>query len=240
MSLITVTTMGRFGNQLFQYAFARAYAEKHGFDFQCDPWLGSELFKGSQDKRITKRLPRKSEIDLIDGESNFEFYGYAQCQKCMIYTREQVRKWFEFKDGYSHRLSKTYPPDEILGHRRVGDYLGYGYPVVSEASYRNACQKFGHDPAKLKMITEENPTKHPDFTGPISFVPDFYRLMNASILLRGNSCFSWWAGTLGDGKIYSPVIDNLVGGREHDVEFVEGNHPKFANLGFITDLHLKQ
>jgi hypothetical protein len=30
----------------------------------------------------------------------------------------------------------------------------------------------------------------------------------------------------------------LEGGKEHDVPFVCGNHPKFANLAGITDLSL--
>jgi hypothetical protein len=45
---------------------------------------------------------------------------------------------------------------------------------------------------------------------------------------------------LSDCDVYSPLIGSLSGGREQDCPFVKGNHPKFANLHFLTDLHLKE
>ena len=38
--------VGRFGNQLFQYAGTRLYAEKHGFDWAFPDWDGNRLFTG--------------------------------------------------------------------------------------------------------------------------------------------------------------------------------------------------
>lgn len=37
---------GRFGNQLFQYAFARALAEKYGAELQTSDWIGPQIFIG--------------------------------------------------------------------------------------------------------------------------------------------------------------------------------------------------
>lgn len=43
---------GRFGNQVFQYAFGRLYAARHGLRYQAPQWAGSELF-GHNDPPIT-------------------------------------------------------------------------------------------------------------------------------------------------------------------------------------------
>lgn len=36
--------IGRFGNQLFQYAGSRLYAELHGFNWVFPPWIGNRIF----------------------------------------------------------------------------------------------------------------------------------------------------------------------------------------------------
>ena len=48
--------LGRFGNQLFQYAFLRICAEKSGARVECPPWIGQTLF-GHKDATISQQLP---------------------------------------------------------------------------------------------------------------------------------------------------------------------------------------
>lgn len=240
MNVITANFLGRFGNQAMQYTFARAYAEKHGCEFQCEPWIGQRVFQ-LDDKSIEKRLPRYSELDLKDGQVNINFYGYAQNQRCMIYTREQAQNWFKIRPEIEEALKRWRPEDDsVIAHRRAGDYLGYGYVQVSKKSYHDACQKFGLDVLALRFVSDESPGHHLDFPDELSFLPDFYRLMKAPTLLRGNSSFSWFAALLSNAEIYSPVIEGLAGGKEHDCDFVPGNHPRFCNLAFVTDLHVKE
>lgn len=216
--------VGRFGNALFIYAHARALAEQTGRELRTPYWIGCRIF----------------EIDdpLTDAKPNL--HGYFQSQADIIYSREDCRRWFKFRPEIAELLAKI-PVPSIAAHRRVGDYPGSGYPVVSEQSYLKAHEKLFHPSAKIEFITEENPHVHPYFSWLAPFLPDFYRLMCAPFLYRGNSSFSWWAATLGDGIVYSPVIDGLEGGREHDdVEFVLGNHPRLANLDFTTELYLRE
>ncbi len=165
-------------------------------------------------------------------------HGYGQDQDSLIYTRRQVKEWFKLKPEIKDRLEaiKFLESDPIIAHRRVGDYEKLGYVVVSEKSYRDAYHQFEFEPTPLVFVTEENPTL---VSGLPDFLPDFWRMMQAKVLFRGNSSFSWWAATLSDARVFSPVIDGLPGG-EQDCEFVEGNWPKFANLSFLTDLHLKE
>jgi hypothetical protein len=239
MPVVTVSLLGRLGNNLFSYAYARAYAERHGFEFQCDPWIGQKIFQINDTPVHEKNraMARRTELDVRDGESNIEFRTYAQSQAAMIYTRTQARAWFRFREEHQYLMP---PPDDLLAHHRVGDMQGYGYPQIRRASYLTACEKFGFDPKLLRFVTEEHPTDVPGLTKMgLGFLPDFYRLANARILFRANSSFSFWASIIGKAeRVFSPVIRGLEGGREHDVNFIEGLWPRLADLDGVTDLHL--
>lgn len=162
----------------------------------------------------------------------------------MIYTKRQAQAWLklrpEIETACAHAvLSSLARSGAIVCHRRVGDYIGYGYTVVSHRSYERACSEFGLDLEQAVFLSEEHPISHaghlPD---DLAFMPDFYRMMTARTLLRANSSFSWLAALLGDGLVLSPIVDGLEGGKEHDCAFVAGNWPRFCNLEFVSDLHV--
>lgn len=245
--VVIVRTLGRFGNQVIQYLFARAYAESVGAEFRTDPWDGEKVFD-LNDKRVGTDCPpltRRSELDYLPGETNIEFVGYAQNERAMLYTKAQVKAWLKPKFSEEeifdvhHRFG-----DNIIAHRRIGDYIGYGYPVVSQASINCGLMKFGFDPRSCWTCTEEMPTMWISRPCPLPqelwFLQDFYRMVRAKVLFRGNSTFSWLAGCLNEGRVFSPVIDGLKGGVEHDVEYVEGNWPRLANLDYTREMRIKE
>lgn len=227
MKTVYAHLIGRFGNQLFCYAHGRAWAQRHGYQLITDAWIGEKIFQIEPTWRIH---PEKCDRVLS---------GYFQNQDDIRYTRKDVREWFKFREPYME-VARQCSPDELLAHRRVGDYPGYGFVVVSKKSYTDAAKQFGYDPEKLRFITEENPTQWNGFGGDLAFLPDFIRLMRARVLFRGNSTFSWWAATLGTAEVYSPVVKGLAGGREQDCEFVAGNWPQMANLDFLSDLYIPE
>ena len=62
--------LGRFGNQMFQYAFLRICAEKSGSRIECPFWIGQTLF-GHKDASISQQLPPA--IERCDvGENLFD------------------------------------------------------------------------------------------------------------------------------------------------------------------------
>jgi hypothetical protein len=70
LTMSSIGKFGRFGNQLFQYAFLRICAERMGARIECPPWVGQALF-GHQDAMISQRLPpaiecRGEEASLFD------------------------------------------------------------------------------------------------------------------------------------------------------------------------------
>jgi hypothetical protein len=53
VSMSALGRMGRFGNQVFQYAFLRICAAVAGAEYQCPPWIGQRLF-GHDDPPLTE------------------------------------------------------------------------------------------------------------------------------------------------------------------------------------------
>ena len=70
LTMSSLGQLGRFGNQIFQYAFLRICAQKSGVTVECPPWIGQTLF-GYDDAPISKRLPPAIECRDF-GESLFE------------------------------------------------------------------------------------------------------------------------------------------------------------------------
>jgi hypothetical protein len=61
LTMSSIGQLGRFANQLFQYAFLRICAEQSGARVECPAWIGQTLF-GHQDAPISQRLPPAIEI----------------------------------------------------------------------------------------------------------------------------------------------------------------------------------
>ena len=233
------------GNATMAYLFARAHAERIGAELVMEPWIGDKIWRLPDTRRPTDQenaFPLRSEMDLAPDETNVVIRAYAQSQEAMIYTKRQAQEWLSFRYSTMEILNDPAAAvlshrDEIVAHRRVGDFRGPGslWPVISEKSYRDAAPML-----QLSFVTQENPTPHGDLPAEISFLPDFYRLAAARFLLRGNSSFSWVAALLGSADIWSPRIDGLAPGIEHDgVRFERGNHCKLGNFGLCSDLHVE-
>jgi FkbM family methyltransferase len=91
-STITMSTlgkMGRFGNQIFEYAFLKIYAEQHNLNVETPSWIGQYLF-GHKDPPISQQLPKfKERIDRVELSlsrvlnsptplKNVDLWGYFQ------------------------------------------------------------------------------------------------------------------------------------------------------------------
>jgi hypothetical protein len=243
MKKMFVPMIGRLGNLLFIYAYARAYAEQNGYSLCIPPWVGERVFNIPE----ADRTPSHS-CDIVCCEN------YRQSQDDLIYTRQQVKSWLQFRPEILtqlHQLDQS-QPEIILNVREGDDYSGFAR--VSRESYINACRKFGFDPEKAAWETDTQATRMPQFTvfagnewgsglGTSAVgIPSFYRLMKAKVLFRANSTFSWWAATLSDGRIFSPVVEGLSGSPRVTCDnFVEGNWPAMTpGAGTNTDLHLKE
>ncbi|MBD2177888.1 alpha-1,2-fucosyltransferase [Pseudanabaena sp. FACHB-1998] len=90
LTMSSLGQLGRFGNQLFQYAFLKISAENRKAKVECPSWIGQSLF-GHDDQPITRRLPPA--IECAENENTLfdiipEFIPYleksAKAKSCRI------------------------------------------------------------------------------------------------------------------------------------------------------------
>ena len=239
--VVGVSFTGGFGNQLFQYSFARAYAAVHQATLLTPGWVGQRIFALS-DPPLDCALPHTGFDEIPNGRVNVTLNGYFQSQTAMnLMSRSKLKTWLRLQNGWQQRFTTRLP---IAAHVRRGDYVGLQniYCLVSEASYVIACRKFGLNANNITWIQESRRQQIKELSDiDVPFLEDFLLLMNADVILRANSSFSWWAAALGNGQVFSPLVEDRTGAQ--DVEFVEGNWPRMVDSCncrmHITDLHLK-
>lgn len=234
-------------------------------DLQTPDWWGRKVFTvAAEDPLIDRKLSQthcdsvvhhlKLPLGYFIGQTDIDLNGYFQHQVFLdFYSRRQVREWFRLKPEWELamrgvKMLSAYGWDKKQAysamHLRRGDYTNDPafqklYCTVSEQSYEKAKDKFNL-PKPVIVIYDgwKEPVSALKSTG-LEWLVDFLALKNASHLLRSNSTFAWWAATLGNGRVYSPVVGNKVG--LQTVPFVEGNHPNTAGIfPNQSDLHLKE
>lgn len=233
----------RLGNNLFQYCFARAYAERVGAELRTNAWDVQKVF-GLKEGPIERELPQRADMDFEqwDGETDIEITGWALHQKCLIYSRKQAREWLQIDPDFFDLI----PPRKygIAGHLRRGDFVTMeDYIAVSNDSYDAACVDHGLDRRQLRFVSEESPIRVDGLNPHFSYLPDFIALMEAEILLRSNSTFSYWAAVLGDTRrVFAPDLTGITpkAGVTQRAPFVAGNWPAISKVHpNCSDLHLR-
>jgi len=204
---------GRFGNQLFQYAYCRAVADRGDSRLELPPWVGDVLFPNARRDDITDRPAA-------------EICSYCQDPGHLaLYTREQVREWFTLADEFRMpKIRERY----VACNYRGGDYRDRPdlYAVVSRGSIEREAVSRGYDPEDVEWVTDEaqhRPTvAWPETEWGLEFLADWQILLDAPVLFRANSTFSWWAAELGEHEeVFSPVIGDRSG--PGDYPFSRGN-----------------
>ncbi len=129
---------GRLGNQLFQYAFLRTRAQALGVTFHCPRWIGDAVFEleDEEERSVTphgivrtyrppRHLPGFIENALLVPDGT-EIDGYFQSEK--YFEREQVLRWYRFKDSTIERVREKYAHIDFtrsIGlHVRLTDFVG--------------------------------------------------------------------------------------------------------------------
>lgn len=241
MSTCYLPLIGRFGNLLFQYCYLRSYCEGNGLELCLHPWVGEQVFEIPAAVR-----PRKGrEADVLLPEDTH------QRQESLLYTKQQVRDWLRIKPSVLERLQPARQGNRILlDWRRGSDYLGAGLVSLGSQCYLDAMVQHGYLNQEHEWEIDTDPTRLPAFQGDPTAsgfnttwvsLPAFYRMMTAPVHFRANSTFSWWAATLGDAKVFAPVIKGVRGGvPDAYAQFVAGNWPVCADNYPNTDLHLHE
>ena len=90
LTMSSLGNLGRFGNQIFQYAFLRICANESGARVECPPWIGQKLF-GHADAPLSRRLrPAIERGEFVESLFDMipEFIPYleslAELESCRI------------------------------------------------------------------------------------------------------------------------------------------------------------
>ena len=241
--------IGGLGNQMHQYACARAYAHFIGARFECPPWAGSQVFE------LDDPLPSTDDLTDVNDRgdripdvlrvrpTNVRLGGYFQANAWVqTLSRVELKRWFRIRERWL-RLITLPPKPYTAAHLRRGDYVNHPmYCTVSRKSYIWALYDENVDGRAVHWCSDDSPRIVEGIPPSISYLPDFALLAGASLLLRANSTFSWWAAVLSNARVLAPIVNNMVG--EADCIFVEGNWPRCAHTARIglpvEDLHLPE
>ncbi len=232
MSFVQVQLAGGLGNRLFEYAFARAYAEKYGFELRCETCVLDQIFDLPANAPATRddlRVCGTEYLEEWDGLGEITIRGMAQHQKNLdLYSRAKVCEWFRLRPQFSQWDAQV-PAMDLIANLRLGDYTYACNPFVwiSKESYVDCCNQFGLDKSKLYFLDGEQhyriaqvPVERPwdqlsdaekgktsGLSARTDFVPDLLLMMKAKVLIRSNSTFAWWAAALGHNeRVFSPDV----------------------------------
>jgi hypothetical protein len=122
--VVEVALTGGFANRMSKYAFARAYADRHGAVLRTTAWKGQQVFTIDDppcgDRPL--RLRDTFKLEEWDGEVDITLCGEAHHQKNLIYTRADARRYFTFRPEILAVL-KDVPTFEVAAHLRWGDFV---------------------------------------------------------------------------------------------------------------------
>lgn len=142
---------GRFGNQVYQYAFLRLYTSYHGFEYEVPSWIGQPLF-GHSDPPLSSVLPLRMctegglvpfqqpmGFDCPEPPKNVDLQGYFQ-HHTSVYRpfKEEFRSLFRpvlrIRSLLHEWVSECRRGCDtlIVAHFRFGDQSGTEYESKPE------------------------------------------------------------------------------------------------------------
>jgi hypothetical protein len=220
--------IGRFGNQLFQYAFLRHYARTYGLAVETPPWVGQKLF-GCSDPPIARSLPTVYEPSW-DVEAalatkprqivkNADLWGYFLLPSS-VYAPE--RRWFRelFRPVGEVAVTVNAAAEKlrqrggtIIGlHLRRGDKTSGRHALTPLDAYTGWLRERWRswrspalfiatdDPRVVTEFSEFQPILAAELGGETNpgFYLDFFLLTQSDLLLISNSTFSFAAAMLNE------------------------------------------
>lgn len=159
--------MGRFGNQLLQYAYLDMVARRTGATLRMPPWVGNALF-GLSSNPVVPTSGVFLESSLFNDDQtepprdaeilNRDFKGYAQYHTgCLKGEKDHIRKMFTPTFDVFSRLQSA--ANELLDaevtgvHIRRGDYGQSIFPIIPIEWYVDELRK--QSASKLFVASED-------------------------------------------------------------------------------------
>jgi hypothetical protein len=208
--MIVIQYLGKFGNNLFQYAFGRLLAISFNYSLGTD-LIDNAVIVANGNVKGLSYYNYPTVISDINQSGNFFpsqleerlyiLYGYFQNIDYYRNRRKLIQSFFNYKKPLMNK-------SDIVLHVRLGDYKNFGPKgiVIHPQYYLDILRKEEFD--KIYIVTDDpNDTdyfRHFRYYNPTiinsSVKDDFYFIMSFDKVIMSNSTFSWWATFLGDAS----------------------------------------
>lgn len=226
--MIRVKYNGTLGNNMWQYAVGRLYAEKHGHKMIADP---IEMFPNTttiidgigEVGNLSIFREHLVEFDSCDGDRLFD--GFFQRYEYLKGNKEKIKTWF-----FQSPISTKFIPSEndvVLTIRRGWN----GYPVSlcpPIEFYLEVINQLSPDVVYLCTDTFDDPyfnalkdLENIVFCN-VSKEEQFSLLTRATKIVISPSTYSWWGAYLSNAtKIIYPWIGDLIPSKSGPNLFVD-------------------
>lgn len=167
MSFVQVLLAGGLGNRMFEYAFARGYAERHGLELRRETCILDQIFDIPACPPVDGSVSQVVSAENVKTEDNGQpgwagrtgvtIVGMGQHQDCLdYYTRAKAREWFKLRPELEE-LVKDVPILNLVANPREGDYAFACNPMVliDRQAYIAACEEQGYDSLWLYFLDGE-------------------------------------------------------------------------------------
>ena len=211
---------GRFGNQLFQYAFLRTSARRLGVKFYCPGWEGDTVFllndetertsvPGPTDKTYRQPLQNCGFLDsALHIEDGTDIVGYFQSEK--YFDRKAVTRWYTFRPERVAPVQDKYRHVDLARcagiHLRFGDMKDDPQFVVLPPRYYARALALLPRPQQILVFSDEVESAREHLRhvpGEFTYVEgnegfeDLYLMTRCGDFVCSVSTLSWWGAWLG-------------------------------------------
>jgi hypothetical protein len=217
ISFNSIGSLGRLGNQMFQFAALKGIAKHRGFDYILIPSEDNDEYKDHKlltlfkmedvpidNINTTQKLTQKDftfDEDLFNNcPDNVDIFGYFQTEKFFAHIRNELLKDFEFKNVENMIIPEG---DYVAIHVRRGDYVSLTehHPVCSLEYYQKAMSMFPNFnfvviSDDLDWCKKQEIFKNCIFLDTNNLANDMYVMTVARHNIIANSSFSWWGAWL--------------------------------------------
>jgi len=228
ISMNSLGSNGRLGNQMFQYASLKGIARQNGYSFcipksaEVNAYYDHMLFKffvmngvstayGSGEMVEEQRGFRFDPNLFYACRDNVDIKGYLQSYRYFTHIRDEILSDFTFKKQYN--IEKEY---DVAIHVRRGDYVQKTefHGLCSEKYYRDAMSLFPDDTRFVVLSDDIEWCTAQKFFSNCQFNlndydEDLYIMTNAPMgNIISNSSFSWWGAWLNQNagrKVVAPL-----------------------------------
>lgn len=151
VTMTSLGSLGRFGNQLIQYAILRLYARKAGAVAVCPDWIGRDLYALDDptipSSQISTSLHENAVIEALEGENtpaNVELQGFfSDTFERWKHRRDEIRAFFKPSPKLLPLVEswvtavRSHGSEVVAIHLRRGDFDGETFWKAPEEIYLN-------------------------------------------------------------------------------------------------------